>query len=167
MSTFQLRIPYLGERILLAQDWTFHLYDEYRNETLTKELGYRRFSHNMNDINNNVNQPDLYPDISSTPWEVDNRMYKKKVTLPAGSVLSIKRIYIRQGLSDYDSITFNLLYTPLAHFCPKNGFKNMGGNKAVIPLVKGDKGRISFWAKLPEINDNLVCVSNFKGDFLP
>jgi hypothetical protein len=84
MSTFQFRIPYLGERILLAQDWTFHLYNEYRNEIFIKELGYPRFSRNINDINNVTNQSDLYPDISSTPWEVDNRMYRKKVTLPAG-----------------------------------------------------------------------------------
>lgn len=56
-------------------------------------------------------------------------------SLPAGSLLSIDRIYIRKGVSDYSSITFYLKETtwkPLA--------------------AKKKKGATRFWAKLHDVN---------------
>lgn len=50
------------------------------------------------------------------------------VTLKAGQVLSIDRVYIRRGASDFSSITFNYLGAP-----------------------KGS-GRVRFWAKLADVN---------------
>jgi len=50
------------------------------------------------------------------------------VTLKAGQALSIDRVYIRRGASDFSSITFNYLGAP-----------------------KGS-GRVRFWAKLADVN---------------
>jgi hypothetical protein len=50
------------------------------------------------------------------------------VTLKAGQVLSIDRVYIRRGASDFSSITFNYIGAP-----------------------KGS-GRVRFWAKLVDVN---------------
>ena len=50
------------------------------------------------------------------------------ITLKAGQVLSVDRVYIRRGASDFSSITFNYIGAP-----------------------KGS-GRVRFWAKLADVN---------------
>lgn len=80
-------IPSLGTEIILAEPWTFDLYDENRNRTLIKSL-------------------DLDKELKCD-WYSDSRK-KKSVTIPRGSKLSISRIYIRNGQKDYDSVTFYL-----------------------------------------------------------
>lgn len=168
-------IPTLGTRFLLSRDWDFNLFVERRNKSFIEELGYPTpsYTHRLNDLINEIQNPI----IEQGPWEIPETenphhiiysgAVKKMVRLPAGTVLSIDRIYIRQGSKEYNSVSFNLLYCPVASFCPRNGFKNMGGNKATIPLIKGDKGRIRFWAKLEDVNKNLIFDDTFKGDFLP
>lgn len=82
-------IPTIGERIRLAEDWEFTLYDERRNVTLMKALGLL--------------------DPNATTW---GRPYPvrpaARVTLPKDTVLTVSRIYIRSNLRDYDSVTFVL-----------------------------------------------------------
>lgn len=81
------------------------------------------------------------------PDEADEKLYnatreklweenKPRVpfVLPAGSLLSIDRIYIRKGVSEYSSITFYLKETTWA------------------PLAKKKKGATRFWAKLRDVN---------------
>ena len=80
-------IPSLGTELVLASDWTFALYAEYRNRTLIKSLGLEK-------------ELTVY-------WNGDIRNCKN-ITIPRGSKLSISRIYIRNGQKDYDSVTFYL-----------------------------------------------------------
>lgn len=63
------------------------------------------------------------------------------VTLPAGTVLAVDRIYIRKGNGDYSSLTFYVKSTSLEALQPSTlkarGFKG---------------GRKRFWAKLADVN---------------
>lgn len=81
----KLYIPDVGDSIKLSKDWEFKLYDEYRNRTL---INYFELT---------------YPRNSDYVFEF------KHVTLPAGIVLTVDRIYIRKGRVDtaeYSSVTF-------------------------------------------------------------
>lgn len=101
----RLFIPSVGAQLRLLTDWTFTLYGEYRNSTFAKNVGCQgecRYWH-------------------ATPMS--------QITLPAGTVLSVARIYIRNGKKDFDSITFTV------KSCPEKKYK----------------GR--FWAKLDEVNE--------------
>ena len=83
----QLHIPRIGEVITLAEPWTFTLHEESRNISLIKKVD---------------------PQYTGNGW---GRSYKKwDVTLPAGCELKISRIYIRNGQSSFDSITFTSRY---------------------------------------------------------
>lgn len=79
----QLYIPSIGDHLELAEDWTFQLYRESRNE----EAGFKW-------------------GLWGTQWEFEHKEVGVRHTLPAGTRLSISRIYIRQGAKDYDSVTF-------------------------------------------------------------
>ena len=61
------------------------------------------------------------------------------VTLEAGSVLRIERIYIRQGAGDFDSVTFRLIDGP---------------NKSLLPKKAGGTAGVKcrFWVKLADLN---------------
>lgn len=63
------------------------------------------------------------------------------MTLPAGTVLTVDRIYIRQGAKEYSSISFYIEETTIAAIAPKK--KGKGGFA---------KGRTRFWAKLADCN---------------
>lgn len=78
-----LFIPALGTEFNLAQDWAFSLFDEYRNRSLIDALGHKATSrwHNVN-------------------------MKVIDASLPAGTRLKVDRIYIRNGQSEFNSITF-------------------------------------------------------------
>lgn len=105
-----------------------------------KNWKHGRFWHN--------NEPEYVP-VEKRYWpdEADEKLYdetreklwaedKPRVpfVLPTGSLLSIDRIYIRKGVSDYSSITFYLKETTWA------------------PLAKKKKGATRFWAKLRDVN---------------
>lgn len=109
-----LFIPALGTNIVLAKSWTFDLYGEYRNESMFDFL--------------RIESP---PYIAST-YTPD----KIAVIIPQGSDLRIDRIYVRNGQSEYNSVTFTL--------------KSWAGEK-----FKG-KGRVRFWAKLHDVNNILI-----------
>lgn len=74
----KLYVPEIGDRLKLTADWQFGLHDEYRNKTLLEHFGLA--------VNN------------------CNKVYN--VTIPTGTVLIVDRIYIRQGLQEWSSITF-------------------------------------------------------------
>lgn len=96
-----LFVPPLRTRFLLLEDWTFDLYSEYRNRALIDHFGY--------------------------PYSTGGARSSVKATLPAGTVLSIDRYYIKNGASEYDSVTF----------------------RASFDGVKASK---RFWAKLADVN---------------
>lgn len=105
----QLYIPNIGEHITLASDWTFRLFNESRC------------------------QPFL--DCPAQAEKVDNPTYAisevKHCTLPAGTVLAVDRVYLRQGLDAFASISFRI-------------------TKTTAPWVA--KQRKRFWAKLDDVN---------------
>lgn len=78
----KMYVPRLGDRIRLTQDWEFEFEREGRNETLMQHM-----------------QGQLVVDMNSGPKHF-------RYTIPAGAVLKIERIYIRQGQRDFDSMTF-------------------------------------------------------------
>lgn len=93
----------------LTAPWTFTFYYEYRNTTMESSLrenGYKLGpqSHSWTDEGRNLGQ----------------------VTLPVGTQLTVKRIYIRTGQKGFDSITF------------------------IAKNDEGIKGR--FWVKLEDAN---------------
>ncbi len=105
-------IPEIGDKLKLTKPWTFDLYDEYRNDGL-------------------IDLMSLHPNETRRRY-VRDRLRVWQVTLPAGTILKISRIYIRQGASEYSSIKFHL-----------------DKESAGFPK-KGKMAR--FWAKLADVN---------------
>lgn len=112
-----LYIPEIGTQLRLTDYWVFHLFDEYRNRSLFKTLG------------------EFLGDLKSVRVE---GIYREEevylLPLPPGTILTVDRIYIRQGNSAFSSISFRLKETP----------------HPIIKLRK--KGAIRFWAKLSDVN---------------
>ena len=111
----QLFVPEIGTKIKLTSPWNFNLHKEYRNCKLLVNLGIYRASNNWP----NDNSPEL-------------------VTVPVGTILTVDRVYIRKGVSDYSSLTFNIS----SGNCP------------------GDKRfeKTRFWAKLQDCNTMNVDI---------
>lgn len=80
-------IPALGTEIVLAKDWKFELYNEYRNSDLAHILGIQ-WKHNQYYM---------------------NKIESVTVVIPAGTIMKIDRIYIRAGQTDFNSVTFRVL----------------------------------------------------------
>lgn len=120
MTVKQLFIPEIGTELTLAEDWTFCLYAERRNLQLGIKLKYALKENNSYfgtwyDVNTNQ--------FSINGYNNDNINYL--VTLSAGTILKVDRIYIRKGNKEYSSITF---------------YGTFGKNK------------LRFWAKLEDVN---------------
>lgn len=120
-GSIQFFVPDIGTRVSLTKDWTFRLYCESRNSDFFRKMGWK---------------------YSARHWRSEKPMGQRDVTINAGSILKVNRIYIRQGVSAYSSITFNL-------------------QKGAV--VDGDadifkKGGIRFWAKLSDVNQMKVKV---------
>lgn len=103
--------PTIGTKLNLNAEWKFRLYQEYRNRGLVAAL-------------------------KITDFIIDGAGYYRQqyqtVTLSPGTILRIDRVYIRQGQSEFDSITFIIVETPMQE-------------------LKGKK-RLRFWAKIKDIN---------------
>ena len=67
--------------------------------------------------------------------KIDSNNRKYLVTIPKSSILTIDRIYIRKGQSDYSSISFFIIF-------PKD-FK----------LINPYKKKVRFWVKLEDANN--------------
>lgn len=113
----RLYIPEITDQLLLAEDWTFKLIPEYRNEAL---MDWMR-----------VPAKDRYHGNAA-----ESLRRAIDVTLPKGTVLKVSRIYVRQGNSDYSSLTF-------WGAAPKSAPRPPG---TLCPF----KGR--FFAKLDDVN---------------
>ena len=120
----KLFIPRFGTLLELSEAWTFQLHYEGRNQALVEALGFT-FEYSYR---NNVSPP------------------PETVSLPAGTVLKVDRVYIRRDFdgkaSDYDSLTFQIVSCPAEKKLCKNG-------------SFGRKTR--FWAKLEDCN-NIVAI---------
>lgn len=111
-------VPPLGTRVILAQPWAFKLYNERRNATLMALLGDTR-------------------ETSYTPVAID-------AELPQGAELIIDRYYIRQGLGDFDSVSFRIV-----------GAK---ASAKVYAFSTATTRQVRFWAKLEDVNTMVVDV---------
>ena len=80
----KLYVPELGDQIKLTSDWSFKLISEHRNTTLIDYF------------------------FGESYWK-KNALHGDKLldaTLPKDTILTIDRVYIRKGATDYSSITF-------------------------------------------------------------
>jgi hypothetical protein len=131
----QLFIPALGTIIILAEDWTFKLFFEGRNHTLLKALcpnkpkplpagtdpkswqakyhskwfGHMPEDHEGSDLLRSLapmdesELEDAHPTYRSTSSKREPYL---EVTMPAKTQLKFDRIYIRAGVTAYNSVTF-------------------------------------------------------------
>lgn len=124
-----LCIPTVGQkvRVLDGQTWQFHLIAESRNCSAIQHFhpgvqGEGYYEHF--DLPPGVNYYDYFSQNGRAPARK-----KWLTTLPAGTVLTIDRIYLRKGKDEFDSITF------------------------ILNKPKGTKGpMVRFWVRLDEVN---------------
>jgi hypothetical protein len=121
----RLIVPDIGTVLRLAEDWTFDLYEEYRNKSMMNAVGlsYQSRYH-----------PDGMPN-----WQV---------TLKAGAMLSVDRVYLRKGAGDYSSLTFFVRSKPEAT-AVRDGKEYKLAGKFRMP---GVSGAVRFWVKLADVN---------------
>lgn len=130
-----LCMPTVGQkvRVLDGQEWTFRLYQEYRNESLYTFVGKPLLP---------LHQRSFYDDYEGGQKAYEAARAGKAeypplkhiiVSLPGETVLTIDRIFLRKGNSEFDSISFIL-----------NGAKLAG--------EKGVRARVRFWVKLEDVN---------------
>lgn len=103
----KMMIPPLGARIRLTANWSFDLHYDYRNENVYELFGV--FQHLRGAIAGY--EEDAYPPLHRI-GSADKE--PARATLPAGTLLTLDRYYIRQGTGDFDSVTFALPSQPLA-----------------------------------------------------
>lgn len=140
----QFYIPEISDEVRLLKDWQFRLYNESRNESLDKFLKVG------------------FPPRSS---QKDPPIL---VTIPAGTVLIIDRVYIRKGQTDFSSITFRWKgASNPAYFETREDYGHVIINGVKVSrdwrLHKGmpnptyqakvPKEQIRFWAKLKDVNE--------------
>ena len=123
-------VPDIGTKIKLTEGWIFQLYQEYRNNSIFEALG-----------NNTENLKKVVYAKDKSYWN-PNLVVEKfyyEMFLPADSILTVRRVYIRNGKGDYSSLTFTLNETThpfLAYNKEKKKKKTCG----------------QFWAKLSDVN---------------
>jgi hypothetical protein len=157
----KLYVPEIGDHLRLTADWTFVLHNEYRNRSLwdhfdcdnapevRQQVAEKKLLHDelsklgqkmLRDELSKLGQK-MYPTATSyDPVDVARREELHQlirpdehatVTISAGAVLSVDRIFIRKGMDDWSSLTFFLKELPGATF----------------------KKKPRFWAKLHDCNN--------------
>ncbi len=101
-----LYTPEIGAKLILSEDWSMILYDEYRNDALFKAFNLQR-------------------------GKTHNNKKNQLIVIPKDTILTVRRVYIRQGLSAYSSITFSIA-------------KKESPNK--------DLWGVRFWSSLNDVN---------------
>jgi hypothetical protein len=146
-------IPELGSQLQLSEDWTFDVHFEGRNESLVIADG---------------KGPKEGEDNWS--WWRANKSYKR--TFPKDSVFKVDRIYIRNGMKEYSSVTLSLISTSDPVFINKTE-KNLFGKKSIarfwVKLIDFNKAK--FQIKTNEVLDRKLVVHKGKvltfGEFKP
>ena len=150
----KLYVPEIGDHLQLTADWTFDLYNEYRNSSLwslyecDQHPLVRKQQADRDRIQSEINtlEAKMYPrgrywnhqDVDPADFQKRNDLYDQtrklfvtQVTIPKESVLAIDRIFIRKGMDDWSSLTFFLKHHPDKEF----------------------KKKPRFWAKLHDCNN--------------
>jgi hypothetical protein len=144
-------IPEIGTRLTLEQDWTFMLHEEYRNASIWDKLKAADPDTFAEIKRRSDEEKDKFFAFRDMPQRFGTREEQEKfdadrtaqlqlwqdqerveVTLPAGTVLTLDRLYIRKGASGYSSASFNL---------------NETTHEAL-----NIRGKKRFWAKLHDVN---------------
>lgn len=166
----RLFIPDVGVSMRLLQNWTFDLKREGRNNDVWEALNcdlhpsleqsrarIARMEAARQEIADRMvpsplrRRHGIYVDYASTEdrnadFALRDEIYSAKtnqsvpVTLEAGTVLKVDRVYIRQGAEDFSSLSFYIEETPMLALVPA---KKGGGFK---------KGRRRFFASLVDVN---------------
>ena len=89
MDELKFQIPSISDKIILTKPWSFDLCHEYRNSSAISVF---------------------LPKFDEDSWGDGNVI--ARVTMPKHTVLIVKRIYIRQGAKDFDSLTFRVFDSP-------------------------------------------------------
>lgn len=110
----RLYIPELGEVIKLEEPWSFSLHEEHRNHKFGQAWGF-----------------------PLAKYSDRNNMRHWDVTLAEGTLLTVRRIYVRSGVSAFSSVTFSAKKT-----------KTQPGG--------------TFWAKLADVNNIVFSVAEGK-----
>jgi hypothetical protein len=193
----QLYIPEIGEQITLAEDWSFTLMAEDRNQDLAAWAGYYKVGGfpvrfvdpnvvpPMRDRDHKIDRTrsdEAYQKATdasglftsrSKLWDDYNRIWQEEndtcseeikyledyrtwlanvnqfglseipITLPAGTVLKVDRIYIRKGKKEYSSITF---------YAEGLGETTVLKASPWVRLHDTKKKKLRFWAKLQDCN---------------
>lgn len=136
----QLFIPTIGSEITLAADWTFALFNEYRNDQMALYMG-------------------LDKQVSQRTWHTSGNKLKD-ITLPAGTVMKVDRIYIRKGAEDFDSVTFIVQQIPNVAIGVADevyDYKKARQTGRYSDAKKTiTRKKIRFWAKLPDVNTMFI-----------
>lgn len=152
----KLFIPTLGSEIVLAEDWTFRLFFEGRNKGLIKALCPNKSDHldkvaDKHRIRSwgmrleDWEGTDLVhceKQLSAAELKLATRTHQATRShdnfyimpnLPKGTVLAFSRIYIRQGVEAFNSVTLRTVSCPIKKLARKR-----------------------FWVKLADANE-IVC----------
>jgi len=143
----QLFIPHLGDELILTSDWTLRLFQEHRNDGFLAALGITRPSALLPDFWQ-VTPAERQAALDKSKWRLadgskcveSQHTYgnvQQIVTIPAGALLTIDRIFIRKGAANFDSVTFWL----------------KAKQRPVTVNGKELKKSYRFWAKLDDVND--------------
>lgn len=90
----KLYIPGIGDIIKLTKEWTFEIEEERRNYIfLTKFFPEKK------------DEFERYP--------IFNKRHICLISLPPETELKIDRLYIRNGLSGFNSVTFKIVEVPI------------------------------------------------------
>lgn len=128
----QFYVPALGTAYVLRQEWHFRLYREGRNlDMILATQGKQKVRGHWE-----YSEPEA-TNLQAIVWmkDKDKRLEYIDFSLPEGTVLTVARIYVRQGLDEFNSITFRI------------------GKKS--PLGKLFDGK-RFWVRLQDAN-NIIC----------
>jgi hypothetical protein len=122
-ATVSLLIPEIGTKMVLAEDWHMEIHNEYRNAGVLELTEIVKTERHWDE---------LYG---------ANAAKHNEIVFPKGSMLTVDRIYIRKGASDFSSLTFYIA----------KGSKILRAGKEYA-----SSKALRFWAKLKDVNNMKV-----------
>lgn len=118
-------VPTIGSELVLSKACPVTIYSEQRNSAFLKAMGIKMDNSHISTRHENLT---VENQSLVDKYHANISLKAVSITIPAGTILKVNRIYVRQGAEDFDSMTF---------FC-------VGG-------MNFPKGR--FWLKLSDVNN--------------
>lgn len=153
----KLFIPPLGFEFALAADWTFALHQEHRNAGLLGAAGLlQTLPNRANEEFWSLSDERKRVLWEASPWRLDDGQVPSgnfrfpdlqlPFTFRAGTRLKVDRIYIRQGQTGFDSVSFRAARWVTAPTDP-------------LARASTKSKSLRFWAKLGDVNRILLVDS--------